>query len=43
MIGLGLVWNLFKSRPGTLGEDLVAQPGKGKILFGDTSLIMRGE
>jgi hypothetical protein len=25
------------------GEDLIALPGKGEILFGDSSFIMRGE
>ena len=39
----GLVCNPLCSRPGTLGEGLIALAGKGKILFGDSSFIMGGE
>ena len=40
---LVLAWNLRRSRRKNLGEDRIALPGKGKILFGDSSFIMRGE
>ena len=33
----------LKSRPGTLGEDVIALAGKGEILFGDSSFIVGGE
>jgi len=33
----------LRSRPGTLGEDLVALAGKGDIFSGDPPFIMSGE
>jgi hypothetical protein len=36
-------WNLRCSRHKKPGEDLIALPGKGEIVFGDSSFVMCGE
>ena len=38
-----LVWHPRRSRLQKPGEDLVALPGQGKIFFGESAGIMRGE
>ena len=41
--GLGFGWNRHRSWLKKPGKDLIALPGKGEILVGDSSFIMRGE
>jgi hypothetical protein len=40
---VAFVVNPLCSRPGTLGEGLIALAGEEEILFGDSSFIMGGE